>query len=162
MRAELQKPVDQKTTWWFWKKFLYQLKELERHGVPELLEEYSQVHRASLMFNDLSDGSRLVSLYWSDTFSMTKRHHVESVLTVLLPFSTKATSTMMRGTCVLMHLGWATKSRLCCCVCWDAITSTRLVEAEGGSKRSWSTRDGPTWTMWLTRWRKVLGICGRL
>ena len=37
---------------------------------------------------------------------LVKRHHVESVLTVLLPFSTKATSTMMRGTCVLMHLGW--------------------------------------------------------
>ena len=55
--CELQKPVDQKTTWWFWKKFLYQFEELERHGVPELLEEYSQVHRASLMFNDLSDGS---------------------------------------------------------------------------------------------------------
>ena len=51
--CELQKPVDQKTTWWFWKKFLYQFKKLERHGVPELLEEYSQVHRASLMFNDL-------------------------------------------------------------------------------------------------------------
>ena len=55
--CELQKPVAQRTTWWFWKKFLYQFKELERHGVPELLEEYSQVHRASLMFNDLSDGS---------------------------------------------------------------------------------------------------------
>ena len=55
--CELQKPVDQKTTWWFWKKLLYQFKKLERHGVPELLEEYSQVHRASLMFNDLSDGS---------------------------------------------------------------------------------------------------------
>ena len=55
--CELQKPVGQKTTWWFWKKFLYQFKKLERHGVPELLEEYSQVHRASLMFNDLSDGS---------------------------------------------------------------------------------------------------------
>ena len=51
--CELQKPVAQRTTWWFWKKFLYQFEELERHGVPELLEEYFLDHRASLMFNDL-------------------------------------------------------------------------------------------------------------
>ncbi|CAK9041403.1 unnamed protein product, partial [Durusdinium trenchii] len=43
--CELQKPVAQRTTWWFWKKFLYQFEELERHGVPELLEEYFLDHR---------------------------------------------------------------------------------------------------------------------
>ena len=52
------------------------------------------------------------------------------MLTALLhSFSTKAMSTMMGGTSVLMHLGWATKSRHCC---WGAKGSTHHVEEEGG------------------------------
>ena len=48
----LQRAVDQKKTWCFWKKFLYQLEELKDRRAPELLEEYSWIHCASFMFND--------------------------------------------------------------------------------------------------------------
>ena len=48
----LQRAVNPKRTWCFWKKFLYQLEELKDRRAPELLEEYSWIHCASFMFND--------------------------------------------------------------------------------------------------------------